>query len=680
MKRMRPPSGMKACRIGFAILAVAGFAAGQAAKRCDLWANATPSPDTNAVCLDLKIDSALGGPVFHTAGNATRIARDSLKFCKNAFEASSSGNADIVFIMDNTGGMEWGNPFYCTFPGDPTAARASVIQRGMEYESGLVTVGTAGFISFSGPDTIGIECARLQPLLDVSPSNSAAAANLKTLESKVIVDDSLNPNVVSCARGNVSDIGSSWLPSFDIARSWLADSNLAKTQNHAIVMISDGATNDFPQVLAETSELPPVYAIFLGDSLDNQGLPNQASENLRKLTQVTHGQFYSINPTDTVSMRLAMKTVIFTVVTKAIPPESLRIRNTVSGQSSRAVSMITSADGNVNTVLDSVLALDSGANHFDVRITLNNGDTASYPFHVQADGPDAAQSAANLACYDPASLSLIDGNGQEAISYATGPTSYTFRLARSPSDLSSVTIRAASSDTSQPAGWGDFETVSLPLDSSSGAIAVNESPVPYPFNGNSQNPVRGDGVLEADPGGRLLLTWVHPRDPRDNASSALRAVAESMTLQRLADVFQGTTLAGSIANPVVFRAGTSSSNTCFYNCGDEAEAATLLNPPRAPSFAFHSGTPFRFSLYLYDQTGRFVNKAVDSVDASAWQALPRDGTGMVPVILSLVPRSQNGRQIGAGVYILRIAITTAASGSIAAATHKFTEEFGYVAP
>jgi hypothetical protein len=688
-----------------AVAAIIMLPALAAPKRCDLLLNNTPDPNTNPLCLDLKTDSIDGGPLVQTENNVTRISHYGIKFCANAFKMTTSGNADVVFIMDNAGSMQYGDPHSCSQPGDPTFSRANVVKRGMALERALANMpaatATAGFISFNGPDTNGIQRSRLQPLLNISQSNPNGAINLATLQSKVIADSGL-PNPDSCNRSY--PFSTEWGPSINIALSWLADTTRALSHNPAIVLVSDGAVGDYiskvkPLVLA--GQVPPVFGIHLGESLDNQGLPDQASGQLRELDSLTGGLFFHIAPTDTAALRRAMDSIVYRLATRAVPPSGLQIINTASGQqTSRAVSLATGLDGNMNVVLDSVLALKkTGINTFIVKIDLPDGSSLSYPFRVQADGPSQLQSTTSIACYDPAELKMLNLNGVTPRGYDPKARSYSFRLTRSPCELSTVKINAISKDPLNGLQWGDQESVDLPLSVlSSSTLSVNQTTAPYPFNGNSLNPSPNNGALETDANGEIILRWAHPRDPRDSALFDIRAFSGNVTVQRTNDVFKGGG-SGRLnfpagANPVVLR-GVSPPGTsivgglCKYNCrGDGrsdgmAEDITSVisdddNTP-VPSFVVRTDLPFSFSVALYDNLGRFVNKAADSIQSEKWQSLNRDSTGGVPVVLSLVPVSRKGDQLGTGVYILRSAITIRRDDGVSQ-TSIFQTKFGYRRP
>ena len=654
-----------------AVTLLAGVAVGQPTKRCDQKLNNTQTPIANSVCLDLLSDT-ISGPLIQAPSNATRIAYNGLKFCKNAFSVTDSGEADVVFIMDNTGSMQWGDPHFCSVAGDPTFYRDDAIRRGMKSLQDSARQATAGFISFKGPDTTGIN--RYQSLLDITKTSINGAANLATLQSKVIADSGRKPPD-TCNRA--TPINTDWYPSFNLALKWLANPAMAKSPNQAIVLISDGAVDDYltnikPLVLA--GRIPPVYGIHLGAALDNQGRVDQASSQLQELSELTGGKFFRVPPADSATMKLVMDTIIKKLVSRPIPPKNLTIRSVTTGQLSTAKSSVPAADGNYNITLDSSLALQqSGVNNFEVTIT--SGFTKVRPLRIQANGPVATVDALGVSCYDPAVLSAT----------AAG-VGYKVTLTHSPSELTSVTVKGTSIDISRP-GWGDAESINLASSSSPNINAFNQTINPFPFNGTTANPRANNGTLETDQNGNVYLRCVHPRDPRDSALYEIPLGAGAVDLVRLVDVAQGVNISGPVTNPIVIYRGVgyvpvrydsttiTAIGTCVYNCNSVTNAP--LSPgqsPAAPSFAFKSRIPFRFSLYVYDNLGRFVNKAVDSVKASDWL----NGTDNGSVVISMIPVSQDGQQLGTGVYILKAAITTTSAGTTV--TSRFQKQFGYKHP
>jgi hypothetical protein len=82
--------------------------------RCELRLRTTPV--TGGECLDLA--ALREGAVLATAKNVTRISREGLRFCPGAFQVTTGGSADVVFLVDNSGSM-WSTRAYAK-SGDTT--------------------------------------------------------------------------------------------------------------------------------------------------------------------------------------------------------------------------------------------------------------------------------------------------------------------------------------------------------------------------------------------------------------------------------------------------------------------------------------------------------------------------------------------------------------------------------
>jgi len=364
----------------------------------------------------------------------------------------------------------------------------------------------------------------------------------------------------------------------------------------------------------------------------------------------------------------------------------LLIRNSTTGQSSHNVAMTTASNGDVSVTLDSVLTLNQGntANRFDAMITVGN-KVITYPLRVLANSANATSGSSGLACYDPASLAMLNTNDQQVNSYVTAAASYKLRLNRSPAELTTVTARATSVDTFQVSGWGDAENITLPLASSSTSSALNQSNA-FPFNGASPSPTPGNGTLESNASGKVVFRWSHPRDPKDSAHLELGSVPAALGLKRLTDVVKGVPIPPNFpanANPAVLRDG-SSLGACISasNCQSAADNITRgLNPDRVPNFELRTDAPFRFTVYLYDNLGRFVNQATDSVSSAKWQKLHKDPSGSATIVLSLAPVAKSGQQLGTGVYLMQATVTTASPSGSGGVSQKFKPvQFGYIRP
>ena len=76
-----------------------------AAKRCDWHGPLSGGEIPYAKCVDF---AAMQGKTITLPKNVTRIAADGLSFCVPPTPTTGSGNADIVFVYDNSGSMTRG--------------------------------------------------------------------------------------------------------------------------------------------------------------------------------------------------------------------------------------------------------------------------------------------------------------------------------------------------------------------------------------------------------------------------------------------------------------------------------------------------------------------------------------------------------------------------------------------
>src|SRR4051812_45355438 len=100
-KATRPGSSTGSALLFLA--ALGAVSAGAQTKRCDLVGRdttVTGNPTGFKRCLDL---SSLDGKTVNVPMNVTRIDNDGLSLCKASVQ--SGGNADIVYVYDNSGSM-----------------------------------------------------------------------------------------------------------------------------------------------------------------------------------------------------------------------------------------------------------------------------------------------------------------------------------------------------------------------------------------------------------------------------------------------------------------------------------------------------------------------------------------------------------------------------------------------
>jgi hypothetical protein len=679
----------------------------QAQKRCDLLLNETPGAAAGDACLDL-VSLANGGPAIQTAGNATRIGRTGLKFCKNAFQTKTAAEADVVFIFDNSGSMvaqvagvapgTADTSFYydaggCTdqsttgtfvmqtsavpkqlqmltanagcrnYAGDPYMVRAQVVKTAIDYMAATSPTSTAGIMGFS---------ASTQHAL--APLQLNVPANVARLKDSAIID-----SIPHTYYG----------PPLVLATQWLHDRALTKTAKQAIVFISDGAPEDRNYTNGLDTDIP-IFSIYLAHA------PTADTARLKELSDLTHGTFNRVDPKTPAAIQSVMQTIIQSLLLTTLP-RSIEVTNAslAPPQISRSISLARNADSSMSVSLDSILALKQGLNDIQVKIALNDTAIRTYAIKVQADGPAAPASTSSLACFDPPTLVMLNPQGKVDTVYGSGTTDYQIRLTRSESDLSSVTVTSVSKDSTRPQPWGDAETTVL---NRSGGGSVYQGQ--QPLNGGSLTPAAGNAILESDPNGSVTLTWTHPRDPREFAvytlpGKKIPVVDPFIEVVRVRDVTQGAVITGVVADPVILYGGADLVPTgpagphivhsgCLANC--TAETVRIGDPDKLPSFIFKTASPFTYDVKIFDNLGNFVNQSGGAVDAAKWQTMPRKGDS-VAVVLSVLPVAKDGALIGSGVYILRATINTQASKSknssgeetmVPAGTKALLNRFGYV--
>lgn len=222
-------------------------------------------------------------------------------------------------------------------------------------------------------------------------------------------------------------------------------------------------------------------------------------------------------------------------ITSTAVPKSLVLRNSSRNpaQASLARSMSLDAQERLVVDLDSVLALDSGANVLQVEVTLADGAAKTFTFRVQADGPAATASTPQLSCYPRASLAALDVQGAPITEYAWQSTAYTFRLNRSPGASPGETLEASLFDSLRSPDRADAERLALSPAGRSAEASVYQGT--HLLHGVAGLPQAGNGRLEAYPGGWLQLTWKHGRDPRESASLTVRGSRQKVTAPPTAD-------------------------------------------------------------------------------------------------------------------------------------------------
>lgn len=691
---------------------VAGPASAQAPLRCDLQLESTPGAGAGSACLDLVALHAGGAPIV-TAGNATRISVDGFSLCKNAFTVTKPAGADIVFIYDNSGSMSAGaakvdsatadTTFYhidacmnatstpltyntllgprtirqvgaaanCgnnSFAGDPYFARGKVIEKAIDYLVANSPTSTTGALSFAS--VVGNQ--RTPLLLSV-------AGNPDLVKSSIILDSIRNTNYV---------------PALNQARAWLTDSTYIKNSKQAIVFISDGEPTDDAALTTwlrnAGNKTIPIYTIALGGT-------NMDFASMREISDTTRGAFYQIEPKNIALMNEVMTRIIQAITIPTVP-QSIEVINSSfpTPMVSKSKSIVTNPDSSMSPVMDSILALKTGANALTVRITMSDKDVREFKLTVQADGPVAAASTQTLICYPMPTLTLLNAAGAVDSVYPNSLTPYDVRLTRATSDLKEVLVVATSSDTGRP-GWGDQESISVPQTSVVGTSTVNQRN-DYPLNGAAVSATKGNNTLDAGPGGEVVFTWTHPRDQRETATFRLpgKKVATAqgfIDVVRATDAPQGVPIPANVTDPVVIRGGVTlvrnAAGAVLTHKGvlnnPHQVADAILDPNHTPTFVFNTASPFSYKVTIFDHLGQFLNAREGAVDSARWEQI-RGNADSLACAFSILPISVKGQRFATGVYILQATITTRETNRkdpgkpvrVKPTSRMFTNRFGYI--
>ncbi len=658
-----------------------------AAKRCDWHAqNAYFGETAFRKCLDL---AALDGKSLDMPKNVSRLAQDGLSICQNAFKTENAGEADILYLLDNSGSMWTGENSakdmngneYNSCAGDPFQRRGNVVIQGMRLQSQLASHSSAGFLPFmAGSD--GLQDRYVSAPLDISSATPQGLARLETLTKKVsdaVADAGQNQSKTDpCAniRGELMKTAATerkqatyWAQALRKAIDWRKNDPIYKAaKKPAIILISDGAIVDWEDVKKLIPDLPPVYGLHLGYRLNRDKKVDVAPNQLDTLTRLTGGKFFRVAPTDTTSMHQVMATIIRSVVSNPLP-KSVKVTNTSLSkpQVSAAKDMKANPDTSLAVTLDSVLALREGENQLRIEVSLNDTTTRQYTVNFNVSGAAADRNGNNYSCFDLPTLTLLDGSGKTPELYTADVSTYTVRLTRSPSELQGVTVLATSSDStrSDAASWGDRESIAMKAPSMVSGIAEHKQD--QAFNPRSGTPKAGNAVLESNQTGSVTLTWTHPRDPRETVTYTLPGkiipvVDPVGALQPPKEPARGvTTLEGlkpGTPTILIFEAPKVEGGAlgpCLSGC--EVLTQTGAKPGQFPTWIMPVNAPFDFSYRVYDNLGQFVRNGAGELTAEQFELIRRN-SDTAKVAISFVPVAHNGRHLATGAYIMNLDATT----------------------
>ncbi len=288
-----------------------------AAKRCDWHGPKSKGETTFKQCVDY---AKLDGTTLTLPKNVTRISADGISFCPGV-TPSGTGNADIVFIYDNSGSMRPEKVFVDVAKND-----TMFYYKGNTGEPCIdnATKGTVTYLTLIGSKTLPLMTSNtgcstvlsgdpyfargvaIKSAIDYlaanSPTSTAGAVAFTDKiahEQKPIIMNVTN-NVTDVKASIVLDStgGTHYVPPLKLARDWLKDPSLIKTKQQAIIFISDGAPKDpddpkvpddgFDAYLATLDKSIPVYSIYLGDSFtpDTVKVPSTGSTPAMSLASI----------------------------------------------------------------------------------------------------------------------------------------------------------------------------------------------------------------------------------------------------------------------------------------------------------------------------------------------------------------------------------------------------------
>ncbi len=539
---------MKKSPLGYAVILLflpfCDFASAQA-KRCDL--TGALLTDGNGIgfkkCLDV---STLDGKTLTIPQNVTRIDNDGLALCRTTIQ--EGGDADIVYVMDQSGSMyanfvhisPSGDTTYiermagcnaspaivgkitlpystgtrtvdlldpngsimgCPLAGDPFAQRGVAFKAAIDYQAQQSPQSTAGYIGFNS------SIVEQQSLLQLTPANVTILKNTIGLKTG----------------------GTNYKPPLERSKQWLTNTSLIKTQSQAVIFLSDGQPFDSyldvlsPTYLNAPGIMPPIFGIFLGN-------PNAAYQKLEELSSLTGGRFYLIPPNRPDSLKTVVEEILNLILLEFQP-----ISATVSNKSLIPVQnslgdlsgMTKQSDGSWLIKLDSAVAIQPGNNEITVTSHYREiqGDSIrlqNIRFWLNATGGAETQNkivgggAFSTQCHDPSTLQIRNAQGLLPAYLTELDTAYRVHLNMSQSSLTQVTANALA------VLQGDDERLAMSGPTLSAGRSLFQSSFPFRAGGSHTD---FNGRLESSAYDSLLVTWRHPRDPRDMASGTMKVQA-----------------------------------------------------------------------------------------------------------------------------------------------------------
>ncbi|MDQ3000429.1 MAG: chitobiase/beta-hexosaminidase C-terminal domain-containing protein, partial [Fibrobacterota bacterium] len=534
------------------LLLAAAMQAGAQTKRCDLVGRDTViSGVSNPFkrCLDL---SGLNEKVITVPSNVTRIDNDGLSLCKGSLRLG--GDADIVFVMDQSGSMgtnrAWVNTavtpndtiYYfnddgCTdkgtsgtvnlrafeavgaatpvpftyaitrlnsntncssLSGDPYKVRATAVEKAIDYiTSSGSPVSTVGFVGFAGTNRA------LQTPLTVN------AANVATLKGKINIEEAG---------------GTNYYDGINQAKTWLKDPGMIKTGKQVIVFISDGRpTTGGDALTLLDGTMPPIYSIYLAQKATAD------TAIMKQLSDGSGGKFHRVPGNEPDSVVKIVQRILNLILKEYQPQTAVVSNNTLapvqSATAAMPVGFTLQPDGSWLMKLSDIIALKgSSSNLISIRTHFKETDgpgvdTQTINFTLQTTD-SATSTTTNLAgkpfavtCYDKSTLAIQNAAGLRPAFFTDADAAYRLRVRTTQVPLDSVTIPSRTAlklDSEKPVHKPPVVSADSMVFAGSNAFAVLTAAK-----------TNSNGILESSLYDSLIVSWVHPRDAQDFASDAI---------------------------------------------------------------------------------------------------------------------------------------------------------------
>jgi hypothetical protein len=429
---------------------------------------------------------SLDGKSILVPANTTRLDRKALTLCPQEFENSMRPNPAIVFVVDQSGSM--------ASAGDPQSVRDDAVRQAIAYQANTNPGSWAGYVEFGGTSYAELE-SHYFPLIPLWPEQVPLIQSV--IEAKGMG-------------------GTNYIPALIRANNLFNDLPPdAEVSSRAIIFITDGEPSENIQVVldslaAQPGVFPPVFGVFMGN-----GSPGAA---LTEITNWTSGEYHQIDPTRPDDIIDLIESVVRNILTTG-EPSGMRV-HFGNAQVSEAADFLAQVDGAWNMTLEQDIPLVPGVNDLNLEMDLNvsSGGQLSRSVHFQiivgADSSSISGQGAEPwvfeSCGPVSHLSVTDERNSELeiidFPYLTYPDSL-FKIQLTTDFYEEVTTIAPTISLIR----GSDQTFSLKEDStgfySSNLLSVSLAEV---FRDSSI------GVLGWD---TVFITWQHPYDPRDFAST-----------------------------------------------------------------------------------------------------------------------------------------------------------------